>query len=210
LAVWSATVSDVRRILVFKEYLVENLVKNGGFETGDLTDWNVQGSVGGVYCNGAFEGSCFLTVGANRYSGFVYQRLPISDFKIFRFACRFYDTYSPQDQEGYFGFLDVDTWTFSRDFSMFVHGRVNNRFRITFEDKEVYIPAILTADGTYDSGWHIITGILKEGNIFDIYLDGEWITKVETTRYPGVYVGATGHTTSIISGSFGFDDIVVG
>ena len=55
MAVWSTTVSDVRRILVFKEYLVENLVKNSGFETGDLTEWSVQGVAGGVRCNGATQ-----------------------------------------------------------------------------------------------------------------------------------------------------------
>lgn len=210
MTVWSATVSDVRHILVFKEYLVENFVKNGGFETGDLTDWNVEGYVDGIGSNGAFEGQHYLMISANRYSGYVWQRLPTSDMKIFGFAWRFNKTVSPMYQYGYIAFLDPAIWNWSNLLKIWIDRIVDNRLQAVIGDWQGEISAIKDEEGYYDSGWHTIIGVLKEGELFDVYLDGKWITEFEMKRYLGIAIGAFGSTTSIISGVFNFDDIIVG
>jgi hypothetical protein len=191
---------------VFRELLVEDVVVNGSFETGDYSGWE-NWRVDGPFKNGAYHGQYYTSIGANRYAGYLAQNLPISDCKVLRFAFRFRAP-DPQAQSGTVCFWQAPGVCSGLD--VYVDRALDGRLRVNIAGWSGEIGVIRDADGWWNTGWHTLTAIIKQGNVYDVYLDGNWLTSITITPSNRLWVGATGHTTSIVTGQFDFDDIMVG
>jgi hypothetical protein len=191
---------------VFRELLVEDVVVNGSFETGDYSGWE-NGGVGGPYKNGAYHGQYYTSIPANRYAGYLAQTLPVSDCTVLRCAFRFRAP-NPEWQVGHVGFVK-DTREF---YGLYVTAIsvLDGRLQVEIAGWKGEMAVTKDADGWWNTGWHTLTAIKKQDNYYDVYLDGSFLTSTSITPTNRLWVDATGLTTSIVTGQFDFDDIIVG
>lgn len=201
---WAEATSTPRRLLLFREFLVDNVVENGSFETGNFTGWF---SWGPIYVErDGYRGQYCVRCPANRYAGYISQTLPISDFNILMYAFRFRSPWALQQYGGVY-FSTDGSWSGLR---VYVEKATDDTLTIWINEWNGTLKAPKDAEGWYDTGWHTLAAVKATGNNYNVYLDGERIVTTTITPTNKLVVHASGGTTSALEGYFLFDEIIVG
>jgi hypothetical protein len=199
---WAEAASPVKAIMVGKG---ADIIKNGSFETGDFTGWYSDYPANiSLGKDGAYDGVWYLGIDANRYSGILYQNLPVVPvgFECLSFAFKIVGVYEGYRwQDGVVCFKD--TW---QGVDILLVKVENGTAQLKIDGVSVSIPLRWTGAG-YCSDWHLITLIKRYPPTYDLYLDGKFITSTNVTPTGVLSVFASGRTTSILSGGFLFDQI---